>query len=1499
MLRALVEKVQAHLQKKMRIRSLHTSSYRPLEIDGESERSANEQFNDEELLYSGGYDQEYVKVETNDSTADRENEQHSTLSRDPLSLADLEVPVEQEQQRKSDARWRDEIRHHERQERVARANMHYDDDIAYHDRWGRPVYRQELDEDGDDFDPDAGGEGAEDVIDLSSRQRLSRLLKRRHWRYLEDSEWVRRSQGYAHVSPRDEDRVASPSEAIRQSKQVIRRRYSAYDYAGNFSDEEVESHPAPASPHESSRSAMQYPRVPSFLVEDQCSDYETEGFLGREEEILAEQAYPIKTHSKSHYGSRRDLNRLPRNVREISSPPYHQNRTSPSGSGTLYPYEYLQDQAGAWFTEEEGLDLVYRRYPHHPAGLYAHPYMGFHAMSIPRRRRSSSYSLPNGYPRHTGFDSPRAGTSKRRKMSNVSQTDGFLRKERADIQTSNALHSHSDSDRQSNARVNVAGDAQRYGGGDCEIATGRDTAYIAHYDVPSATMSDDSSEHINRVENELVEPGYETCDGVREPTQCGKDKDPLHPAEFCGDATKHDMDEHSVEGRVQQPQECEVAVRFEEETGAADPSLIEGAMESTGVGESAASATEHASANRISSRVSACIPANVAFEGTEQAKVGAPSALLQSPQRLSVLQRSASECSLRDASSEHFEETEHCERSDEVVCTKQPPHPTSGMSFVSLGNAKTSRVLTNLTLMTSLQHDSAVATKWIAIQNDVTLHQKKCLDLGRNCRLLGQLGELCNTVYDLQCQVVSAGCTLRGALKRQMLEALDAALQVLSEPEMSTSAKIGALTGGIKQALSLGEQDLEIRVLRDDYADCAPAENVKQSPGQSPGVGAYVDSPFDDRSWDNSDGWFESTDDHYDVADFEEAEKLTKETNPESEVSSARNEHLVMKREEDAFFSSKSPSYVSTLFSDMSSCSPTSFVMKGMQKRLFAEIGRANPYYYLHPVKLLTAASMKSRPSCDFGCLSGSAGKWTQKVISQISSRMKWFDEVTYSLAKACSGGAESGTEILNRKKMNSTIRKLHLVAIQLHCLVSHLYCVRGRAECKECDSLPAALNNSYFEKRMTGYKSRLKLDIDPHGSSEGLLRDTFEFFPEFLLCIEMWGYDYREGVGASGHASKLRTSSKALPLAFFGHVESAVFDYAQDKNGFLQTICEELLSVVCLWNDFVWGDDLEALSLERIVTFEADVKKSVSKILQTYSLHLMGSWANRLMEKPEELLGLRFTQQNAYYAESSKMRALATPNQRIANPSIELEQTDHCEDEEEELVNDYWTQKTEASESEVKEREGLSDYLSVDTIRNWDRGMTDAHVLKWSRMFQIRGELETYHAVLNDLVKGSLVRSPTDSNHNEVVQELRQVLGKSRVVGRDLIGVSETIALHSASCQLPQERKDHGSSPMPAETVAEPAADVSEDERSCGGNRRRRSRRLEKASGEADGGRPAHPDVKDLVQILASTKKEVEEIFCTRTRSARMRDKLQLQSIQLAQQTVDLFQNIMAMSNE
>ncbi|KAF1323186.1 hypothetical protein FI667_g10768, partial [Globisporangium splendens] len=1482
--------------------SAETTGNRPRDADVERNRSTAEQYNAEGSLYGGGYAQEYVKTETNGNSgsAGRESEGHPKLLRHPVPLVGYEVPVENEQQqqqrRQMNVPWREEFRYHGQPERVAGATIYYEEDIAYYDRWGRPVFRQEID--AEDFIRETTGDaGPQEVIDLSSQQDPARLLKRRRWQYLEDSEWFRRNQAYGHGAPHlGEDQETAGSEFNRPSKKVLRRGYAPSYFSGNFSDEEVE-----VQLREHGRPSMQFPRGPSSRVEDQYLESENEVFLNRKEDGHAEQDFTIKSQLNLHYASGRDYPHGPRTVRDVLASSYRPNRTSHPGPGTRHQYKYVQGESGEWLTDDEGLEVVYRRNPRYPVGLYHHPYVGFHPMNVSQRRRSSSYPSPNEYARQVRPRNPPGSTSKRQRAPSLVQTDGFMRQERVDIAPNGGVHVHSDSDRGSYAKAVGAVEAQRYDARESEIAVARGTEFAAHYGMPPTTVSGDSFQHINCMESEPVESERRgSQDDGSEPTQHGSEHDSLPPVDFSVDAANADahddeqMDDHFVEARGEQLEDREVAINFEERTSAVDSSFIEDKCEGTTFGESAADVLEHTVPDTAPREVPTCIPTECERTEEDKEMQTQPFALSQSSED----QPSTSLCSPRDSTSKTVE-ADDWQRSGNVAYVAQQP------DLLNPKVVTNPRILVNQALMESLQYGSFVEAKRIEAHSVATLHQKKYAELDQSSKLLGQLAELCNTVHVLQCQIVSAGYKLRGTLKRQMLDALDAALRISSKPEMNTSGKIRVLRDGIDKALSFGKLDLDASASCGEPVECARVQSVKQPQDGSPRVEAYSDVSVEDNNWENSDGWFESTDDHYDMnGGFEDDDKFTSKMDQKIESSSDENEHLAIKKVEDVLLSPESPSFASTLFSEMSSCSPTSFVMKGMQKRLFAEISRANPYYYLHPVELLPAESTKERPSCDFGCLSGSVGKWTHKVISQISSRMKWFDEVTYSLAKSRSGGADSGTEILNRKKMNSTIRKLHLVAIQLHCLVSHLYCVRGRAECRENDSLPAALNNSYFEKRMTGYKSRLKLDIDPHGSPEDLLRDTFEFFPEFLLCIEMWGYDYREGVGANGHVSKLRTSSKALPLAFFGHVESAVFDYEQDKNGCLQTICEELLGIVCFWNDFVWGDNLDTLSLDRIITFESSVKKSVSKVLQMYSLHLMGSWANRLLEKPEELLSLRFTHQNAYYAESTKMRELVSSSQHAVKPAAsDLESSDHCEDEDKELVTDYWNQKAEIFESDAMVYEDLPTYLNMDTIGNWEKGMTETYVLKWSRMFQIRGKLETYRAVLNDLVKGSAAHSSLESNQNESVQQLLQVLREARVVGRDLTGVSEKIALHSASCQLPQERKGN--------SVAPPAKDVSVDEveagttddneggHPSGATSQHDEEETSKILPRVDGERPGQPDLKDLVQILTSTRKEVEEIFCTRTRSARVRDKLQSQSIQLSQQTVDLFQNIISMNSD
>lgn len=1519
MLRALVEKVEAHLQKKMRIRSLHaSSSFRQLEIDRSGADYSDE--TQEGLLFSGDYDAEYVKEETAQAKADRverDAAQYSVRPRHPISPVSLETPIEAYRQHSSAAtRRRDEINRNVRQDRSARIAVQFDNDIAYYDRWGRPVYRQELSVNGEEFETGSSSDAAREVSRVSYREQVSRLPPHRHWQYVDEPGWSRQNRGYAHVSPAaaSEERSTPPSGSARRQKASIHRRYAPYHRNDIYDDDQFEED---LHGHSASREAA---RVSSFQTDARYSEYENEDLLEHEEDILAAQEYAARSRAQPTYTGRRSAKRPPGQFRQVSPPPYQQKRAAPVDVSSHRAYGYRDGQDGEWLSGDEGHDIVYRRYRYsrQPAMLYPHVYREYQATQG-THRRPDNFSLPDEHPRSAQTESSIARMSKRQKMSSESQGAGIRHAENSDLPF---VKSTEDARSYNPDAIDVESDDDVAAPDDETIARQVD------YNVPIVyTEHGETSQQPNHVESELVSISSEkrARDAAGESAELEEREKLQDLADEAAPLGKSAIEEDELTGgeqadeKTQQLQACEVVVSLGE-SGLAAESIIDGA---------AAVNQEGNARDRAHADTSLPSALLVGISGSDQEIAGETSPVVHQSPEMSTHPPP-------DSMMASAEPDQVGERADLTQAGVQPaPINPITQHHPSVNN---SRTRANELLVASLQMNTSLEAECAQAQEDVKSHLTKYLSVETKSKLLARLDELSRAVFDLQCQVVSSGCKLDTSTRRQMLDVLDGALQTSTRVEKSTQDKIDLLKDGIERALLLCSCDLSVDTQAQDSAvEETFVPNATQSPEIALDAGVFEDSASDDNNWDNTNGWFENADDHYEMEPFEEAEEAVA---ADADLADDQDMPLVPKKEEDAILTPiESLSFASSLFSETSSCSPTSFVMKGMQKRLLGEIERAHSYYYLHPVNLADPpdSPLKSRSSCEFGCLSGSAGGWVQKVTSQISSRMKWFDEVTYSLARARSGGgnAEAGGELLNRKKMNSTIRKLHLMAIQLHCLVSHLYCIRGRAVCKEGDSLTAALNGSYFERRMTAYKSRLKLDADLHGTPEELLRDTFEFFPEFLLCIEMWGYDYREGTG--GDVNRTRKSVKALPLGFFERVEAAVFDYELDKNGFLQTICEELLSIVCLWNDFVWSDNLQTLPVARIAAFEMDMKTSVAKILQTYSLHLMGSWAVRLLANPDELQGLRFTQQNAYYAESSKIRGLVynstshgqcssgKSSNAAAVGGVTVREEVSAGEYDEELLKKYWALKADASGGRAIQDKSADEQLSscanisVEAIEKWGKETAAAHLLKWSRVFQLRGELETCGVVLSDLARGvpSQDISSVCGDHVAAAEVLLGIVKKARIVGVDVAAGSDAIALHSASIQLPQEIKllHEASSGVQKEQNSEGfiAAAVEEEEEQG-------SRTTEHVDGgglsEQLSGHGEPPmfssnsnnnntsssssssssDVKDLIQILASTKKEVEEIFCARTRSGRMRDKLQAQSAQLAQQTIDLFHTIAAM---
>lgn len=647
--------------------------------------------------------------------------------------------------------------------------------------------------------------------------------------------------------------------------------------------------------------------------------------------------------------------------------------------------------------------------------------------------------------------------------------------------------------------------------------------------------------------------------------------------------------------------------------------------------------------------------------------------------------------------------------------------------------------------------------------------------------------------------------------------------------------------------------------------------------------------------------------------------------------------------------------------------SQSSYVMRVMYNRLLEEVMKSNPYYYLHRSMLHPRRVQSSTASmCEFGCRGASATKWERKLISQINSRMKSFDNAAYSLAR--SGG---GKDVLNRKKLNSIIRKVHLVAMQVHSLLSHLYCLKGRVVCSEADAMSSALNNSHFERRMGVYKSRLKL-VFPHKQSsigaipskepEDLVRDTFEFFPELLVCVDIWGYNYREalikrqrerntiiltadGVPTEPTRSfdKHRDASSLLPQAFFHAVEGKAFDFDNDGNGLLRCICDELLNIVCLWNDFKWMENLEALDLERIITFENGVGSSIIKILGLYADHLQALWGERIHTEPEYLRSARLTQHNAYYTPHSLVpfplsaadvsaecvsfesplspadsSTEVPPVDTVASPeaaadSESVKQSGSAANDAEELgavaieatavaamtsehrvAEAYWSRKSRRVNAAKP-----SPLIDADELVKWGESALSTHLLDADGERELRADLDELSTVASDLL---------GSCGDEC--RLTDVAGRYCIVSGDIVHASEKLALHSAANQM-RDDTNHQLSTAVIPQDAPVASEVASSTDQSSVRRSRDPRRHEMGDAwspsqslssvlsdqsavdvmllaDEDEDQP----VRDVIEVLAATKRELHELTAQRARSARVREKLQLHAVELARQAVELVRN-------
>ncbi|KAI9980913.1 hypothetical protein PInf_010258 [Phytophthora infestans] len=759
---------------------------------------------------------------------------------------------------------------------------------------------------------------------------------------------------------------------------------------------------------------------------------------------------------------------------------------------------------------------------------------------------------------------------------------------------------------------------------------------------------------------------------------------------------------------------------------------------------------------------------------------------------------------------------------------------------------------------------------------------------------------------------------------------------------------LGKLDSYVETLISEGEQTLEERVVAlqtglesilTTHGLAPPRRAVKSKPVASRLENTPTSKPVDPNHDENNDtvgmdweddGWFEES----------AAIDMVSDEDHVDDQLEVRWEYLAVKLEEDASlrWPRELPPFVLSLLARVISSDPQSYVMRATHKRLMDEIAKGDPYYYLHPTitakETETSSPLPSSPSppCEFGCRGASALKWERKLVSQISSRMKSFDNVAYSLARS-----SGGKEVLNRKKMNSIIRKLHLVAMQLHSLVSHLYCVKGQATCKEVDSLPVALNNSHFERKMGVYKSRLKLVV-PHKyqqqtqqqqssvsePAEELLRDTYEFFPELLLCVDIWGYNYRESQ-AKRHNSKsllgdeLAGSGALFPLGFFRRVESLAFDFEHDSNGLLRCICDELLNIVCLWNDFKWTDNLETVALDRVISFETDVTASIVKILELYAHHLQALWAVRLLDEPEQLQSVHLTQLNAYYSDGSQgslNTSAASRSQAPKSPgdghhdASTVDRLVADEIAEQRLAEEYWNRKVTALSVHNPDDDAMdvgdgdtksAQHLSAETISTWDQQTLVSYLLRWSDVYAIRSDVNALSAVTNHMLKHEVQKYKFASRENSgsktvvdsATRHLLAAVSRAQMLIRDALIGSEKLALHSASSQLPDERKhsmyaegdevdeDTSSSNKTAEdTSSNDAAHSStvSDATHCLNSEQTNATNshMDEETNVDACVTQEQPELKDLVQLLAVTKQDMQELCGHRPRSARMREKVQ-----------------------
>ncbi|CAI5705421.1 unnamed protein product [Peronospora farinosa] len=924
-----------------------------------------------------------------------------------------------------------------------------------------------------------------------------------------------------------------------------------------------------------------------------------------------------------------------------------------------------------------------------------------------------------------------------------------------------------------------------------------------------------------------------------------------------------------------------------------------------------------------------------------------------------------------ELSAESSEENQAVSVDPEVPLEKESPVPVPVVSEYSVlydcslnkekptvstvDSIVTDTVRTNNHAIASLERLNEVEADYKSAKTLLLIQEDKLRQVKSSSKSCRRMEILCGIAYDLQWHVRSPSCGLNESRKQELLGKLGTYLEaILIRKEQTLQERADALQAGLEHflAVDIPIVDNQVAEKKTEAVKLNSISNSNNMPLIQTDM--HDDRPGDgnDRVWEDDD-WFEEGAFDDPASESDEQEDVVAQIPSEKSNLKLGGDFLAVKMEEEASlrWPRELPPFLWSLLERVISSDPQSYVMRVTLKRLLDEIAKGDPYYYLHPTNASKNANVSSplhsspSPGCEFGCRGASALKWERKLVSQISSRMKSFDNVAYSLARS-----SGGKEVLNRKKMNSIIRKLHLVAMQLHSLVSHLYCVKGHVTCKEVDSLPVALNNSHFERKMGVYKSRLKLVVphkyqqqtqqEQHSSNEPgeeILRDTYEFFPELLLCIDIWGYNYRESLGKQHNnnlisgklaGSEAISETALFPLRYFRKVESLAFDFENDSNDLLHCVCDELLNIVCLWNDFKWTDNLEAVALDRVLSFEADVTASILKILELYAHHLQALWSPKELEYD---CSLSVTNTRGV-RESWGWSYLRLENfvQHVATEALEHR-----------LAEEYWNRKVTAlsnrnpGDDEMKVGSDFKlQLLSDEAICSWDQHTLISYLLRWSDVYAIRTEVNALSVVTNHMMKHEVqkfrfmgrddtnVTSGSYVNKTMVDSSTRRLLaavGRAQMLIQDAVIGSEKLALHSASNQLPNEKKQLKPLDFKGRTGNKTSSSSREAAPSCPNSTCINDAGAHSddavsetvfhaeaiASKDADsydaiedvnidiGMTGEQPEVNDLIQLLVVTKQDMQELCGHRPRSARMREKVQMQSLQLARQTVEIFRNI------